>query len=508
MYLTKRNIKIKLQQGKAVIMLFLFLFALTANAQQRTGQTRKTTVVRKTTAPQKRTTTVVRKSTTPQKQTTTVVRRTTVSTGKTTQRKTTAIRRTTGGQKGTKRKTTVVRRNVTQKTNNTVKSDVKNSAGADNTETKEPPKAMVDFEAPEDTAITTLEMPKQLIIPIKLDSLFQAKMNNKFIHRIDSILHTEKGQERVLAGIKKIIHIDSVLTARYKRFDADKNYVIRPPQRITLKATYTASGTSISSDGYQADGTKSKTWLNSDYRSTVSMSATYRGITLGLSLSPSQLFRHNSDYELGITNYGNRFGGDLIYNRVKSLKGHADLDDVRYNIPSGHVKQDMVTGNLYYVFNYRKFSYAAAFSQSFIQRRTAGSFLLGMSLLHRETSGNVDIDDNSSHISIHTSSIGVGAGYGFNWVPHRRWLIHLSSIPTFMLYNKNKLRQDDEERKVPQRLSQMTLTGRNAIVYSYHNKFMGLSSVYTYSRFGKRNDMEIGTIRWQVQLFWGTRLWK
>ena len=91
MYLTKRNIKIKLQQGKAVIMLFLFLFALTANAQQRTGQTRKTTVVRKTTAPQKRTTTVVRKSTTPQKQTTTVVRRTTVSTGKTTQRKTTAL---------------------------------------------------------------------------------------------------------------------------------------------------------------------------------------------------------------------------------------------------------------------------------------------------------------------------------------------------------------------------------------------------------------------------------
>lgn len=494
MYFTTKHLNINLHKGKAVIMLFLFLFVLTASAQQRnvqkkttvvvsknTPQKKTTVVVRKTTTPKKKTTTVVRKTTAPRKRTTTVVRRRTVSTGKTTQRKATT---------------------------NATKSNVTNAAEDENAETKELPKAMVDFETPEDTAITILEMPKQFIIPLKLDSLFQAKMNNKFIHRIDSILHTEKGQQRVMAGIKKIVHIDSVLTARYKQFDADKNYVIRPPQRITLKATYTATGTSISSDGYQADGTKSKTWLNSDYRSTVSMSATYRGITIGLSLSPSQLFRRNSDYEFGITNYGNRFGGDLIYNRVKSLKGHADLDNVRYNIPSGHVKQDMVTGNLYYVFNYRKFSYAAAFSQSFIQRRTAGSFLLGMSLLHRETSGDIDIDDNSSHTSIHTSSIGLGAGYGLNWVPHRRWLIHLSSIPTFMVYNKNKLRQGDEERKVPQRLSQMTLTGRNAIVYSYHNKFMGLSSVYTYSLFGKRNDMEIGTIRWQVQLFWGTRLWK
>ena len=44
--------------------------------------------------------------------------------------------------------------------------------------------------------------------------------------------------------------------------------------------------------------------------------------------------------------------------------------------------------NLYYIFNNRRFSYPAAFSQSTNQRRSAGSFIIGFSV----SAHNLDFD--------------------------------------------------------------------------------------------------------------------
>lgn len=360
-------------------------------------------------------------------------------------------------------------------------------------------------------------------IPNKLDSLLKAHIDNKFVRRIDSVLHTKQARQRIVAGMQRAIRLDSILTERYKKYDADRNYVIRPPERITFKVNISSLGTSMSSTGRMDDGKKTHTKLTADFKNSMNFSATYRGITLGGSIDPTRIFKKNKDVEFNIVSYGNRFGLDAVYQRANSFNGHATIDGKRYNIPGGNVRQTMIAGNAYYVFNYRKFSYAAAFSQSFIQRRSAGSILLGLSFLSRKTKSNYNIEaltngelqqeetpelTTQHSIVLRGTNIGAGVGYGYNWVPHRRWLIHISLLPTLMILNTNKQTINGEDNRIPYRFPQAIITGRSALVYSFHNMFVGGSFVATNSDFGKRSDLKITTLRWQAQVFWGARLWK
>ena len=371
-------------------------------------------------------------------------------------------------------------------------------------QTEEQPWLQLD--QPDSLQITLLEAPTT--IPTKLDSLLKAHNNNKFARRIDSLLQIKDKRERFLANIQRIVRFDSIMTVRYARINTDKNYVIRPPERITFKLTLSSLGTSLASEGRLNDGTKTKTRMTADFRNSLNFSATYRSITIGGTLDPTRILRKNEDVEFNIVSYGNRFGGDAVFQRAYSFKGHADIGERRYHIRGGDVRQYMVGANLYYAFNYRKFSYAAAFNQTFLQKRSAGSFLIGASMLHRKTTSDMEADGKAVPMLLRVTNIGIGAGYGYNWVPHRRWLIHLSSLPTLMVVNKNKRRILDEESTIPFHLPQVIVTERTAIVYSFRNKFIGASGAFTYSTFGKRNDLNISSLRSQIQIFWGTRLWK
>ena len=94
--------------------------------------------------------------------------------------------------------------------------------------------------------------------------------------------------------------------------------------------------------------------------------------------------------------------------------------------------------NLYYIFNNRRFSYPAAFSQSTNQRRSAGSFITGFSV----SAHNLDFDYTQlppiiqetmnpgmkvNHIKY--TNISLNFGYAYNWVFARNCLACLSLNP-------------------------------------------------------------------------------
>ena len=110
-----------------------------------------------------------------------------------------------------------------------------------------------------------------------------------------------------------------------------------------------------------------------------------------------------------------------------------------------HVKTLNV--NAYYAFNNRRFSYPAAFSQSYIQRRSAGSFLLAASGMWQD----VNLGDQSSgveELKLKMTNIGIGAGYGYNFVPYKGWLLHISALPTFIVYNHATMTYGDDHMKL------------------------------------------------------------
>jgi hypothetical protein len=99
--------------------------------------------------------------------------------------------------------------------------------------------------------------------------------------------------------------------------------------------------------------------------------------------------------------------------------------------------------NGYYVFNGRRYSQAAAYNQSVVQRRSAGSLLLGATWYQ----SSFDYSDIRNAVfmiighgiyraKVHQASLGVG--YGYNWVPLRGLVVNAMVMPTVCLYNRVK----------------------------------------------------------------------
>ena len=100
--------------------------------------------------------------------------------------------------------------------------------------------------------------------------------------------------------------------------------------------------------------------------------------------------------------------------------------------------------NGYYVFNGRRYSQAAAYNQSVIQRRSAGSFLVGatwyQSSFDFSDKANklfIFFGNNVNRIKLHQANIGVG--YGYNWVPFRGFVVNAMAMPTISVYNRVKV---------------------------------------------------------------------
>lgn len=97
----------------------------------------------------------------------------------------------------------------------------------------------------------------------------------------------------------------------------------------------------------------------------------------------------------------------------------------------------------YYLFNGKRFSYLAAYSPSLIQRRSSGSVMAGAMYYHAranyESNENIDMLLAMQGVGkMKLSQVCIGAGYAYNWVPARGWLVSAMAMPMLALYNKTK----------------------------------------------------------------------
>ncbi len=106
----------------------------------------------------------------------------------------------------------------------------------------------------------------------------------------------------------------------------------------------------------------------------------------------------------------------------------------------------------FYLFNGTKCSYAAAYDQSVIQKRSAGSLMAGAMYFHSTTAYDKDIN---ADLILFLNDIGrikswqasVGLGYIYNWVPARGLLISGMAIPMLTFCNRYKMWRYDSNLK-------------------------------------------------------------
>ena len=306
--------------------------------------------------------------------------------------------------------------------------------------------------------------------------------------------------------------VDRMLSANYRKVTSDTAYVTRPTTDWTVTARLNVSGATIETEGTDM-GQHFKSQMVANSKATLSLGVGYHGITLSLGLNPAKMMDKYQDFELNFNCYRRNFGFDVIYQDAKNFTGWYDQEGLgRFSLPDGMLKVQTLNLNAYYAFNNRRFSYPAAFSQSYIQHRSADSFLLAASYMaQRAKLGGAglqaaDPSPGSQELKLKMNNVGIGAGYGYNYVPARGWLLHLSALPTLVVYSPASLTFGDDRTKLHYQFPETIITGRGAVVRNWSNKFLGLSMVYNYTSIGDRDNFSVYNTKWRIRTFFGVRL--
>lgn len=298
------------------------------------------------------------------------------------------------------------------------------------------------------------------------------------------------------------------LTYLYYKSPYDSLYVIRPVGKLTLKIRMNQTGNTFHAKGTIRD-IYSKADLATSHKTTFSIAAIYRGLGVALAVNPSKWRGFYKDYELNANYYSSRFSFDFSYQRSESLSGDIHRGDRLVRMEQGDVKMNMINFAATYTFNHRKFSYQAAFTQSYIQRRSAGSWLACLSYQGgslKTTDALKSRNPQSPEVRIYLGHVGIGGGYGYNWVLGRRWLLHLSVMPTFVVFNRNNLTINGERKKAEHVRFNMIFNERLAVVFNFSPRFFtGATLVMNNSVFDDSNVI-INQNKWRARGFFGMRL--
>ena len=217
-------------------------------------------------------------------------------------------------------------------------------------------------------------------------------------------------------------------------------------------------------------------------------------------------------YQKGVNNY-----------RLKRVSGFNSPESRKINnLRFSGMDTYLQNLNVYYVFNHKKFSYTAAYSQSGQQLRSAGSWMLGFNYAKQKLNFNYKnlpqfllYDDEGNDIlneSLKISSINyrfysINFGYSYNWVFAKNFLFNETLTP-IIGYNINKGERLELDKKLFRYHSyNFDIISRTAIVWNTGLFYAGASCVaHTYSY--KKTSYSILNTLFKVNAYAGINFWK
>ena len=159
---------------------------------------------------------------------------------------------------------------------------------------------------------------------------------------------------------------------------------------------------------------------------------------------------------------------------------HLDEEGMRMNV---------VNASAYYIFNNRKFSYPAALFQNYYQLRSAGSWLAGLSV----QAGSIKTTEELKERSPLAPEV------------RSQWLLHLSAIPSVVVYKHNRLMVNNDEKKDHSLCFNMLFNERVSVVYHFSPRYnIGASLIMSNSIYNN-DDIKINQNKWLARAFFGVR---
>ena len=235
----------------------------------------------------------------------------------------------------------------------------------------------------------------------------------------------------------------------------DPRYIEVPAKPWRVVVRYKENAVDVNYDNHINHGgtNEAADWqmhFNPPVTSSVGFWVGYRGT--GISYSKS--LAKNDETYFSFNTTGAKYGFDFWLRQFNTSAVTLTAKDYKDGEVVGDFKLDTFMPapvrisslylNGYYVFNGHRYSQAAAYNQSVIQRHSAGSLLVGatwfQSTFDYSDGRNlwyVLLSQNTSKIKVHQANIGLG--YGYNWVPLRGLLFNVMVMPTVSFYSRVKV---------------------------------------------------------------------
>lgn len=280
--------------------------------------------------------------------------------------------------------------------------------------------------------------------------------NSKLIYKlfiavmlIQSITATAGSPVRIFKKVGAFIDTLSVK-------GVDRNYIDAPekPWQIIVKGNINQSDLKMNASGnidfvsYTAEPR-----LKTEPSKYIGLWAGYRGYGLGYTINTGG--DKGSYFTVGATggSYGVNVRVHSFENNRPSFSFSTDFDDlINEDIDfeeeevelEDPIRVHTVIADAYYLFNGKRFSYAAAYDQSVIQKKSAGSIMAGAMFYY----GKIDYaTKNNAELIYLMRGLGkvklwqgsVGAGYAYNWVPVKGLLVNAMAMPMLTLVNRIKV---------------------------------------------------------------------
>ena len=259
-------------------------------------------------------------------------------------------------------------------------------------------------------------------------------------------------QDSKLNWMEQLHEVQQLLETKAKAA-VDARYIEMPekPWRVVLR--YKENVVDVDySQSVDFPGTNDHSDWNLCFEPPVASSVGFWVGYRGTGFSYSKSLTKNAGRYYSLSSTGAKYGFNFRLRRFNTQdakisstdyeNGQTTQYDSTLNMPAPvWIRSVYING--YYVFNGRRYSQAAAYNQSVIQRRSAGSFLLGATWYQ----SSFDYSDIRNFVfmilghgiyraKVHQANLGVG--YGYNWVPLRGLVVNVMAMPTVSLYNRVK----------------------------------------------------------------------
>jgi len=294
---------------------------------------------------------------------------------------------------------------------------------------------------------------RKVILLILLSIFFVDLSAKRKVHKVqpDSVVSETVVYDSTALTVSPLALNDSVKPKKAKVFfqkvgkfaddwfsrGMDTNYLALPKYRfrLALNGEIGSVYTLLSSDNtpYYGD---IRCRYSSNVTPKLGLILGFRNLQAGYSID---LFKGYSNFSLSI--YQNAFGLEILRRKTFYAKGYIDASNIegKTEIKAGDIGVTTFFLSGYFAFNRKKFSMPAAFKQSYIQKRSAGSVLAYVDFLYTDLEFTKDsyMALAGGLKSMELYQVALGVGYGYNYTPNKgKVLLHLSAAPLLVFFNR------------------------------------------------------------------------